>query len=63
MKPITAILTYSKSTKNKHVFSHPDIGGFYLLKDQVGTPVPQTLKATFEVVDEGTAIPNSGEEM
>ena len=47
MKDITATLTYTKSTKNKHVYSHPDIGGFYLPKEQVGTPVPQTITATF----------------
>lgn len=51
MKDIVVTLTYTKSTKNKHVFSHPDIGGFYLPISQVGTPVPTTLKATFSATD------------
>ena len=57
MKAIVVTLTFEKSTKNKHVFSHPDLGGFYLPKEQVGNPVPKTLKATFEAPEGESSEP------
>lgn len=51
MQPIKVTLTFEKSTKNKHVFSHPDFGGFYLPKSKFEGNPPSTIQAIFQDSD------------
>ena len=63
MKSFTLTLNFEKSTKNKHVFSHPDVGGFYIPKELVGTPIPTAIQVNFSEDGSSGSVESNEPEM